>query len=285
MGKKTKAVKARKPAPSKISEKSTKISKEKSPKKIDKKPAAEVIVPTAETDIKLKEIVEKTTAIERKEEQEEAAAEMEQPDMEMDEPEVKEKVKVKRKESLIKKKSESSNEKSFISLTNPEEDNKQIKVPKSGYKKNRGVVYLGHIPHGFFEKQMREFFSQFGTVTNLRLGRSRKTGGSRGFAFIEFKFLEVAKIVAETMNNYLMFNKLMKASLMPQEKCHPKLFMGKINPDRPPLLVSRRAAKKIHNSVKCEETSMKRAKRIQNKAQTVQDKLAAAGIDYQVQIS
>ena len=37
-----------------------------------------------------------------------------------------------------------------------------------------GVVYVGNIPHGFFEPQMKQFFSQFGTVTQLRLSRSIK---------------------------------------------------------------------------------------------------------------
>jgi nucleolar protein 15 len=27
------------------------------------------------------------------------------------------------------------------------------------------VVYVGHIPHGFYEEQMRGFFSQFGDVS------------------------------------------------------------------------------------------------------------------------
>jgi len=39
-----------------------------------------------------------------------------------------------------------------------------------------GVVYVGHIPHGFYEEQMRKYFSQFGTVTRLKLARSRKVG-------------------------------------------------------------------------------------------------------------
>ena len=52
-------------------------------------------------------------------------------------------------------------------------------------------------------------------MTNLRLGRSKKTGASRGYAFIEFRYADVAKIVAETMNNYLMFEKLLKCKLVP----------------------------------------------------------------------
>ena len=69
-----------------------------------------------------------------------------------------------------------------------------------------------------FAKQLsnkKSCFLQFGSVTNLRLGRSRKTGASRGFAFIEFRFVDVAKIVADTMNNYLMFEKLLKCKLVP----------------------------------------------------------------------
>ena len=46
--------------------------------------------------------------------------------------------------------------------------------------KDRGTIYLGHIPFGFFEDEMRGFFSQFGTVTRLRLARSKKTGRSKG---------------------------------------------------------------------------------------------------------
>jgi len=37
-----------------------------------------------------------------------------------------------------------------------------------------GVLYLGHIPHGFYEDQLRSYFSQFGTVTRLRLSRNKK---------------------------------------------------------------------------------------------------------------
>ena len=37
-----------------------------------------------------------------------------------------------------------------------------------------------------------------------------QTGNIKGYGFVEFEHDEVAKIVAETMNNYLMFNKLLK---------------------------------------------------------------------------
>ena len=41
-----------------------------------------------------------------------------------------------------------------------------------------GVIYLGHIPHGFYEDQIRGFFTQFGRVNKVRLSRSKKVGDS-----------------------------------------------------------------------------------------------------------
>lgn len=38
----------------------------------------------------------------------------------------------------------------------------------------------------------------------------QRTGKYKGYAFVEFFFEDVAKIAAETMNNYLMFNKILK---------------------------------------------------------------------------
>ena len=38
----------------------------------------------------------------------------------------------------------------------------------------RGAIYLGQIPHGFYENEMKGYFSQFGKITRLKLFRSRK---------------------------------------------------------------------------------------------------------------
>lgn len=57
---------------------------------------------------------------------------------------------------------------------------------------------------------MTQYFKQFGAVSNVRVIRSKRTGNSKGFAFVEFKQPAVAEIVAETMNNYLMGKRLLK---------------------------------------------------------------------------
>jgi len=88
----------------------------------------------------------------------------------------------------------------------------------------RGVIYLGHLPYGFFENQMKRFFSQFGVVTRLRLARNKKSGNSKHFAFIEFLDPIVAKIVADTMNGYIMFSRVLVCKIIPQDQVHPEMF-------------------------------------------------------------
>ncbi|EDW67489.1 MKI67 FHA domain-interacting nucleolar phosphoprotein [Drosophila virilis] len=90
--------------------------------------------------------------------------------------------------------------------------------PQPKAQQERGVVFIKHLPHGFFEQQLRQYFKQFGHVTRVRLARSERTGGSKGFAFVEFEYPEVAKVAADTMDNYLMFQKVVKASYIPPEQ-------------------------------------------------------------------
>lgn len=47
---------------------------------------------------------------------------------------------------------------------------RQIKLRK---KYPRGIVYLGHIPHGFYEEEMTDYFKQFGKITRVRVVRSK----------------------------------------------------------------------------------------------------------------
>src|SRR5690606_5121680 len=60
----------------------------------------------------------------------------------------------------------------------------------------------------------------------LRMSRNKKTGASKHYAFVEFALADVAKIVAETMNNYLIFGHLLQCKLVPSEKLHPEMFKG-----------------------------------------------------------
>ncbi|PYH97582.1 hypothetical protein BO71DRAFT_346706 [Aspergillus ellipticus CBS 707.79] len=96
----------------------------------------------------------------------------------------------------------------------------------AGSAEEPGTVYIGRIPHGFYEHQMREYFSQFGEITRLRLSRNRITGRSKHYAFIEFASTSVAKIVAGTMDNYLMYGHILKCKYVPAEQLHPEIWKG-----------------------------------------------------------
>ncbi|KAK4692914.1 nucleolar protein 15, partial [Lecanoromycetidae sp. Uapishka_2] len=108
----------------------------------------------------------------------------------------------------------------------PEESATKLKGIKAGSNEGPGVVYVGRIPHGFYEHEMRQYFSQFGDINRLRLSRNKKTGASRHWAFVEFKSAEVSKIVAETMNNYLLFEHILKCAVVPQEQLHEDVWKG-----------------------------------------------------------
>lgn len=73
---------------------------------------------------------------------------------------------------------------------------------------------------------MKEYFAQFGDITKLRLSRNRRTGASKHFAFIEFSSNEVAKIVAATMDNYMLFGHLLKCKYAEPNSLHPDVWKG-----------------------------------------------------------
>lgn len=87
-----------------------------------------------------------------------------------------------------------------------------------------GVIYVGRIPHGFYEHQMRAYFSQFGVITNLRLMRNRKTGNSQHHGFIEFASAAVADIVCKTMDKYLLFGHILQVRRVPKDQVNEKLW-------------------------------------------------------------
>ncbi len=75
--------------------------------------------------------------------------------------------------------------------------------------------------------KMISFFGQFGKVKHLKLFRSEKTGGSKGYAFIEFETPSVAAVVAEAMDGYFIQEIQMTAHVVPKSKQHDGMFKRK----------------------------------------------------------
>lgn len=87
-------------------------------------------------------------------------------------------------------------------------------------KSETGLVYVGHLPYGFVEEGLKQYFEQYGDVLRVKLMRSKKTARSKGYCFIEFKEPEVAKIAAQSMNGYLMYGRPLVCQYVEQSSRH-----------------------------------------------------------------
>lgn len=48
-------------------------------------------------------------------------------------------------------------------------------------------IYVGNLPFSSTEDEIRQLFSQYGTVTSVSLITDRETGRPRGFGFVEME--------------------------------------------------------------------------------------------------
>eukprot|EP00892_Ulva_mutabilis_P006766 jgi/Ulvmu1/4461/UM002_0186.1 len=143
---------------------------------------------------------------------------------------------------------------------------------------NSRVIYVGHLPHGFFEKELRGYFGQFGRVTKVRVSRSKRTAASKGYAFLQFQHSEVAEIAAEAMNGYMMFGQKLQCQVVPVDKQHAALFKGANRKMQRKPLHSMEAQR--HNKQRTPEEQEARVQRLQNRSAKRQRAIHASGIEY-----
>ncbi|KAF6754371.1 hypothetical protein DFP72DRAFT_1068397 [Ephemerocybe angulata] len=155
---------------------------------------------------------------------------------------------------------------------------KKLEKAKRNPTGERGVLFLGRIPHGFYEEQMKAYFSQFGDVTRIRLSRNKKTGKSKHYGFVEFDSASVAKIVADTMDNYLMNGHIMQCKLIPKDKVHPQLWVGANRKWRtvPPEQLTRAT----HNKKRDGDEQYAASRRLIKRQNQRKRKLEELGINY-----
>ena len=61
-------------------------------------------------------------------------------------------------------------------------------------------LYIGNLAYGVTEQDLRDAFSEGGTITDVKVILDRETGRSRGFAFVEMSSDAEAAQAVETMN-------------------------------------------------------------------------------------
>ena len=140
-----------------------------------------------------------------------------------------------------KKKQNKLENKEELEIESSKEEEESIKEEEKNIKKNKkreiqneegissnpstGVIYVGHLPWGFLDDNLKKYFSQFGNITRIISPKSSKTGRSVGYAFIEFEDEETARIAAKTMNNYILFEKILKCSFVEDKKKYDRIFL------------------------------------------------------------
>lgn len=106
------------------------------------------------------------------------------------------------------------------------------------------VLYFGHLPREFEEKELAHFLKQFGRVVHLRIARSKRTGNPKGYGFVQMNNEETARIVADTLAGYiLMGQRRLVCHVVPPEKVHSNLFFHAKPPKQTPA--PNRSLKKI----------------------------------------
>jgi cold-inducible RNA-binding protein len=66
---------------------------------------------------------------------------------------------------------------------------------------NDSRLFVGNLSYQTLEKDLQDYFSQAGVVTNTNIMLDKFTGKSRGFAFVEYSTSEEAQKAVEMFHN------------------------------------------------------------------------------------
>ncbi|CDW88104.1 UNKNOWN [Stylonychia lemnae] len=151
----------------------------------------------------------------------------------------------------------------------------KLKV-KAGDLDKKAIIYVGHLPRGFNEKELKKFFEQFGDVTRMRVARSKKTARPKGYAYLEFQDKNVAQTAAKTMQGYILFGRQLDCHVV--EQPHRETFKnGNRDWKYIPTPVKFRNEK---NREKTNEEKAAKVKGLLQKEKEKRDRLKELGIKY-----
>ena len=155
---------------------------------------------------------------------------------------------------------------------------KKLENTIEGFGLNTGVLYISHLPWGINENNLKKYFEQFGKISRYILPRSKSSGRIKGYAFIEFENMEIAEIASSTMNNFILFNKIIKCQLVTDRSRYNSIFKRWKRQfkffDRYKAFVVKRNKTKTHGELKDQ------LKLMIEKEDKKRLKLKSLGIDY-----
>lgn len=78
-------------------------------------------------------------------------------------------------------------------------------------------IYVGNLPYSTEESELRELFSQFGSVVSANIIKDRETGNSKGFGFVEMAERADAEKAIKELDGKAFNNRDLKVN-----QAHPK---------------------------------------------------------------
>ncbi|RZC78615.1 hypothetical protein C5167_002826 [Papaver somniferum] len=86
-------------------------------------------------------------------------------------------------------------------------------------------VYVGGIPHGTSEEELRGFCESVGEVTEIRIMKSKNASENKGYAFVTFRTKQLADKAIEDLNNTEFQRRRIKCS---SSQAKHRLFLGNV---------------------------------------------------------
>ena len=88
-------------------------------------------------------------------------------------------------------------------------------------------LYVGNLSYATTEDDLKDLFSNAGTVTSVAVIKDRETGRSKGFAFVEMSTKEEADKAVSQYNGYTMGDRDLRISIArPKEEGGRRDFGG-----------------------------------------------------------
>uniref|UniRef100_A0A1I7Y461 RRM domain-containing protein n=1 Tax=Steinernema glaseri TaxID=37863 RepID=A0A1I7Y461_9BILA len=162
------------------------------------------------------------------------------------------------------------------------EEQQKAKKALALAEKMTAVVKFMDFPRGFYGKEQLGYFSQFGKVKRVRMVCNKRSARPSGISFVEFDDRGVAEIVCETMNGYLMFEKVIKAKQL-RRKDLPKCMLKKGGarlPPPPKRYANSRKHARLANADKSAEKVKKAQGILQKKLAKKNEEFEKSGIKY-----
>uniref|UniRef100_A0A2P2I128 MKI67 FHA domain-interacting nucleolar phosphoprotein-like n=1 Tax=Hirondellea gigas TaxID=1518452 RepID=A0A2P2I128_9CRUS len=88
-------------------------------------------------------------------------------------------------------------------------------------------VFIQGLPFGMVTRNLKLFMKQFGYVERCKVHSCPRSGKSKGFGYVQFRYSNVAEVVTKTMDNYLLLGNIIKSKFIPGQSVKDSFFSAK----------------------------------------------------------